>query len=520
MLLNVALQLVIATTTSLRLVWADYEPASYDPINIPLAPYNVKLYCKSGKVESYPNMTKIRPSKCPTASTSCGYFELKYPTNKTTGILDCVDSSVFISEQDEELGGGMNFNRLCSHKPMCHLIPTVHFNKQFLRYLARNHDVLDIPSVIKFCCYLNHVLLNKLIISGQKTLPSVNSTPVNCNSKKCDEGAIGCLTHTKTVRIDKDNHIYDYFDVKPVEIVWEEEMTDDDNYESIPLITSELPRQTTYCVYPHLNNELYRYCLMIYNEKLTDNCYVHNGHTVCCCFVGPNDTTCKLKHIEFPPPTTTEPTTTLIIPTESANESSTTNIPYKASKSSRMTILTTQTPSSYDNMPYSFNNSSSDQKNDSKANNSSSRQANLDNISKSTINDSTISIEPSRSSIVPQTSINSSTTTKSQSTSSSPLRVDAIEGALIPEDKALSSTRRPINNSTRKRPLLSTSYRKPRCRKKYVHEPRFKSKDDRSTIKVIWKCSDNDEDEASGTIGYTTLTGILHFTSLFIIITL
>ncbi|CAD5215085.1 unnamed protein product [Bursaphelenchus xylophilus] len=417
------LGLVTVAAVSATVRAAEIEPTSFGPINIPLAPYNVKLYCRNGKIENYTDIPKLRPSKCPTASTSCGYFELRQQGGlRPTGIFDCVDSSVFVSEQDEEIGGGMNFNRLCSHKPMCHLIPTIHFNKQFLRYMMDNHHLQHIPSAIKFCCYLNHVLLTKLIVSGQRTLPSVNTTPVYCEKKKCEEGAIGCLKHTKTVRIDQHNHIYDYFDVKPVEIVWEEESSDDDNYETLPLITSELPKETNYCVYPHLNNELYRYCLMIYNEKLDDNCYIHNGHAVCCCFVGPDDTTCKLKDISLPEPSSTSaPATTIIIPT---------------------------------------------------------------------------------------TPLKTSTTTTSTTTSSMPTITD------------LPTTLRPmIRNSTRRRPQLSPSYRKPRCRKKYIHESRFKSKSDRSQVKVVWKCNqDPAADKSTSNANGISLTGVCFFTFYIIFI--
>lgn len=46
---------------------------------------------------------------------------------------------------------------------------------------------------------------------------------------------------------------YDYLDIKPVEITWTEE------YDSTPIRFSEPTSfSNTYCVYPHLNDELYR----------------------------------------------------------------------------------------------------------------------------------------------------------------------------------------------------------------------------------------------------------------------
>ncbi|KAK6018492.1 hypothetical protein OSTOST_15918, partial [Ostertagia ostertagi] len=62
--------------------------------------------------------------------------------------------------------------------------------------------------------------------------------------------------------------------------------------------------EETHCVYRHLNDELYRYCLLVHQKKDGDRCYYHEGHTICCCFVHPDKETCDPTEIDLirPPP--------------------------------------------------------------------------------------------------------------------------------------------------------------------------------------------------------------------------
>jgi hypothetical protein len=59
------------------------------------------MYCRNGLSTS----KNQQPVLCPSASTTCGYFSIPLSTDSAdnnTIIFECVDSSVFISEQEEE----------------------------------------------------------------------------------------------------------------------------------------------------------------------------------------------------------------------------------------------------------------------------------------------------------------------------------------------------------------------------------------------------------------------------------
>lgn len=105
---------------------------------------------------------------------------------------------------------------------------------------------------------------------------------------------MGCLVHHK-LGLPRDSAA-DYFDVAPVEIVWEEgeeEVNERARAQPAPSAEPASPTPSNgprdFCVYPHLNDELYRYCLMVHERKSEHGCWSHNGHTVCCCFVRPGE---------------------------------------------------------------------------------------------------------------------------------------------------------------------------------------------------------------------------------------
>uniref|UniRef100_A0A914QLU2 Uncharacterized protein n=1 Tax=Panagrolaimus davidi TaxID=227884 RepID=A0A914QLU2_9BILA len=131
----------------------------------------------------------------------------------------------------------------------------------------------------------------------------------------------------------------EYFDVKPVELSWDDE-EDEDLTWGIPhrnprsANTLEINRkehlveefgdgenfnsdESDYndgykCVQMHLNDEIYRYCMMIYAQKSSNRCVEFDGHRICCCFVNPDESTCDPKTQSFDqiPSTSTLPSIT------------------------------------------------------------------------------------------------------------------------------------------------------------------------------------------------------------------
>lgn len=124
----------------------------------------------------------------------------------------------------------------------------------------------------------------------------------------------------------------------------------------------EEPQQSTYCVYRHLNNEFYRYCLLVHQSRDGDRCYHHQGHTICCCFVAPDKETCDPTEMDLivpPPPsdgkalpprvivTIPPSTTTTTTTTTTTEEPTTTTIP----TTSEPSTTTTPEPSKYPSLP-------------------------------------------------------------------------------------------------------------------------------------------------------------------------
>ncbi|CAI5441462.1 unnamed protein product [Caenorhabditis angaria] len=86
------------------------------------------------------------------------------------------------------------------------------------------------------------------------------------------------------------------------------------------------PQQSTHCVYRHLNNEFYRYCLLVHQSRDGDRCYHHKSQTICCCFVGPDKETCDPTEMDLivPPPALQPATTRMIITVPQTSTTTTT----------------------------------------------------------------------------------------------------------------------------------------------------------------------------------------------------
>uniref|UniRef100_A0AC34GN46 Uncharacterized protein n=1 Tax=Panagrolaimus sp. ES5 TaxID=591445 RepID=A0AC34GN46_9BILA len=363
---------------------------------LPTAPYNVKLYCRNGRSE---NLRSMNPSLCPTSSTSCGYFSFpqsqsKYNRNSTE-VYECVDSSILLSAEEDYDDRDTNpYYQICNHQPQCMVLNASVLNKQFLNYLVRAHgirlDSLRTEDVL-FCCSLSHSNLARLVKSKLNKLPFSSSLlPVKCNKLRCAKGAIGCLYHetisTNFPLSPQYSSSFDpqtsqeYFDVKPVELSWDDEGDDliippdeRNNFQEMAAAnTLEINRKEHLveefgdgndhsdegdyndgykCVQMHLNDEVYRYCMMIYAQKSSNRCVEFDGHRICCCFVNPHESTCDPKIHSFDPipSTSTLPSITAsslsIYPIKvTARTSSTSSRAYTTSTTTTTTTTTTSAP--------------------------------------------------------------------------------------------------------------------------------------------------------------------------------
>ncbi|KHN86074.1 hypothetical protein Tcan_17837 [Toxocara canis] len=258
---------------------------------IPLAPYSVKLYCRmgaSGTIESRDT------ALCPTASTSCGFFEFETPTVPyPIGVYECVDSSVFVTENDDnEREKEDLFKRYCDDRSRCRKLTVDMLNTQFMSYLAKTQGVhVENPenARVKFCCAIDNVLLDKVISSGFTVLPTPTTKQVSCNGEKCNAGAIGCLVYSKEI---EQSYVDEIILVRPVPLTY-----DDYDEQTTQQSSDELYAEVEYsneyhCVHRHLNDELYRYCELVHNERLPGRCFEGTGYRVCCCFFSFGKATC------------------------------------------------------------------------------------------------------------------------------------------------------------------------------------------------------------------------------------
>lgn len=122
----------------------------------------------------------------------------------------------------------------------------------------------------------------------------------------------------------------------------------------------EEPQQSTYCVYRHLNNEFYRYCLLVHQSRDGDRCYHHQGHTICCCFVAPDKESCDPTEMDLivPPPADGKalPPRVIVTIPPSTTQSTTTSTEEPTTTSTSTTTTpepttTTPEPSKYPSLP-------------------------------------------------------------------------------------------------------------------------------------------------------------------------
>ncbi|CAJ0955898.1 unnamed protein product, partial [Mesorhabditis belari] len=365
---------------------------------LPLAPYNVKLFCRTGE-RNVSTKGLSPPIECPSSSSSCGYleFETKDPRFSKNagkvGLFECVDSGILHQENDEyddDKETESIFGEICGPIPRCSLLHLRAFNPNFLKYVIASQNIqlkMIAKPTVKFCCALYHSTLSRLVNSGNDQLPSITAPAVHCGDLECGQGAIGCLLHSRygkkgefdgkrerlakeKMEMEKDEESFEEYEVDEEELVipsgsqsrlftnrvitgsrkrravqddYEDQIKaveisfgeDEDTYlkgmdvieyeevreeESKPARKKEVillrsggpgPRSTAlpytsiesledenendgthHCVYRHLNDERYRYCLLIHSEKDGDRCYEHKGHSICCCFVPPDQNTC------------------------------------------------------------------------------------------------------------------------------------------------------------------------------------------------------------------------------------
>jgi hypothetical protein len=95
---------------------------------------------------------------------------------------------------------------------------------------------------------------------------ATNSSQVICGDRQCLSGAVGCMNHKQEKTFDDPVptlHNHDYLDVKPVQIIWqdEEDLVIDDYSSTISNVEPERESNEVdhlHCVYPHFNDEIYR----------------------------------------------------------------------------------------------------------------------------------------------------------------------------------------------------------------------------------------------------------------------
>ncbi|KAK5981815.1 hypothetical protein GCK32_000340 [Trichostrongylus colubriformis] len=351
-------------------------------LELPLAPYNVRVFCRQGRRYSRRVQTTLQ---CSSSTTACGYLEFNAPdvtkgVNKI-GIYECVDNGILQDSGDDlEEDNQKLFSQICGPVPQCSHLNLDTLNADFVKYLTVQHGIqLEALTshTIRFCCSLFHHTLQRLVTSEKDKLPSTSALPVHCQSEICGPEAVGCLLHSTGISESSEDyseyyerrrkaHIHriskrqaEEYDegIDAVQLFFDfEESTENDPSlkivtgvssgvnpsakvsPSTPEVKKPLARvhvtsswnqstttrlaplkneeydlaesEETHCVYRHLNDELYRYCLLVHQKKGGDRCYYHEGHTICCCFVHPDKETCDptdLDLIRPPPPSKLPP---------------------------------------------------------------------------------------------------------------------------------------------------------------------------------------------------------------------
>uniref|UniRef100_A0A0N4Z514 glucuronosyltransferase n=1 Tax=Parastrongyloides trichosuri TaxID=131310 RepID=A0A0N4Z514_PARTI len=319
-------------------------------INLPLAPFQIKIQCKSGLQKGDGEVIKNKEI-CPSSSTSCGYFEIPMK-NENISIFECVDSSILSGEDDqEESAKELLFSQICNHIPKCQVINIALLNPSFKKYLINTYklssNVFEKKYII-FCCSMNSAVLEKTIKLKDRTQKVKSSNLlIKCDGKTCGVGAIGCLSYQQIPKarivnaqdyIDVENDNKDFYSDETYideDNIKNKEITDDNSYDNDNIyiepvqiefnnefnqdyMKKRFVRSTDKeynCVYPHLNDEIYRYCSMIYTNSNKDRCFKGKGFKICCCYVRPEALTCDPEQKELPPIITLPPKISLPITT-------------------------------------------------------------------------------------------------------------------------------------------------------------------------------------------------------------
>ncbi|GMT16744.1 hypothetical protein PFISCL1PPCAC_8041, partial [Pristionchus fissidentatus] len=344
---------------------------------LPPAPYHFQLRCLAGS--SSPSL-----STCNSSSTACAYFYSQHDESK--GHYTCIDETAFARSTRGVVGGkGEERQSLlmdtCGPTPGCSLLPPFALtNQTYTRFGLVN------TKPIKFCCSLFSNTLVKLVedVSFQPKEPLM----MTCGGSDCDTGAVGCLVYART----KENIREEWMErvrrtkrqnwegVNAVEVSFgsdeedaeklkqkeqigkeEEHLGDDEEYSTEIVEYSEEDEDdepieaSTQCVYRHLQDEFYKYCLLVHSKNEPLKCTAHLGYTICCCFVFPGSSSCDPTRVQKPKTLPTlKPkllTTTAIPPTSTSTTAKTTTAaattvqPVTTTTSSTTTTTsTTQSP--------------------------------------------------------------------------------------------------------------------------------------------------------------------------------
>uniref|UniRef100_A0AAF5DKA4 glucuronosyltransferase n=1 Tax=Strongyloides stercoralis TaxID=6248 RepID=A0AAF5DKA4_STRER len=291
-------------------------------IVLPLAPFQIKIQCKNGLSNGINGPIK-KKEICPASSTSCAYIEIPIKNDKIS-VYECVDESILSGEDDdEEVAKHKLFSQMCDHIPKCQLLNSSLLNPSFKKYLSTTYKLplmILLNKKLLFCCSMNSAVLEKIVQSKDKSQKLLTSSLIKCNTMTCGNGAIGCLSYQKFRKakiIDgaeyindedsKDMTEYNYDDynnIEDIKIEFNNEF--DQNYRK----KRDINEKEYQCVYPHLNDEVYRYCTMIYSNSNNNNrCYKEKDFEICCCYVRPNLNTCEPGEKELPPTITLPPKT-------------------------------------------------------------------------------------------------------------------------------------------------------------------------------------------------------------------
>ncbi|VDO27683.1 unnamed protein product [Haemonchus placei] len=273
------------------------------------------------------------------------------------------------------------FSQICGAVPQCSHLNLDKLNPAFVKYIIVQHELLRV-TLLRFCCSLFHHTLQRLVTSEKDRLPSISAPPVHCQSEVCGAEAVGCLlaadsseeydeyhegkrkSHKhrlgKRQADDYDQGI-DAVQVRDTDklvlclkrpsakvstasssndtTITQRSPSKDEDYEDLN------ETEETHCVYRHLNDEMYRYCLLVHQKKDGDRCYYHDGHTICCCFVHPDKETCDPTEIDLvrPPPPSRIPSIRVTPPTD-INSLTLITTSSTSTTSTTTTTTTTTTP--------------------------------------------------------------------------------------------------------------------------------------------------------------------------------